>query len=87
MSLWKWVRTSRQSELIVVLGEDTAALLGLAFALIAVVLSIITGNPVFDAAGSIGIGILLIIISFFWLIRSKVCSLARVPMMLQRIRF
>ncbi|HNU78112.1 MAG TPA: cation diffusion facilitator family transporter [Prolixibacteraceae bacterium] len=65
MSLWKWVRTSRQSELIVVLGEDTAALLGLAFALIAVVLSIITGNPVFDAAGSIGIGILLIIISFF----------------------
>lgn len=65
MSLWKWVKTSRQSELIVVLGEDTAALMGLSFALIAVVLSIITGNPVFDAMGSIGIGVLLIIISFF----------------------
>ncbi len=71
MSLWKWVKTSRQSELIVVLGEDTAALLGLTFALIAVILSVVTGNPVFDAFGSIGIGILLIIISFFLALKVK----------------
>ncbi len=63
--LWKWVKNTRQSELVVVMGEDIAALLGLTFALIAVVLSIITGNPVYDAFGSIGIGVLLIIISFF----------------------
>lgn len=63
-TLWKWYKNSRRSELIVVLGEDIAALLGLSFALISVVLSIITGNPVFDAIGSIGIGVLLIIISF-----------------------
>ena len=64
-SLWKWFVNSRQSELVVVVGEDVAALLGLSFALIAVVLSIVTGNPVFDAIGSIGIGALLIVISVF----------------------
>ena len=70
-TLWKWVRNSRQSELIIVLGEDTAALLGLSFAIISVVLAVITGNPVFDAVGSIGIGILLIIISFFLAVKVK----------------
>ncbi|MBK8880819.1 MAG: cation diffusion facilitator family transporter [Bacteroidales bacterium] len=64
-SLWTWVKNSRQSELIVVLGEDVAALLGLLFALISVVLAMITGNPLFDALGSIGIGVLLILVSFF----------------------
>ena len=63
-TLRQWYKNSRQSELIVVLGEDTAALLGLSFALISVILSIVTGNPVFDAIGSIGIGVLLVIISF-----------------------
>jgi cation diffusion facilitator family transporter len=70
-TLLKWVKNSRKSELIVVLGEDTAALLGLSFALISIVLSIITGNPVFDAFGSIGIGILLIIISIFLALKVK----------------
>jgi len=71
VSLWTWFKNSRQSELIVVLGEDIAALLGLSFALIAVVLAIVTGNPVFDAIGSIGIGVLLIIISMFLAIKVK----------------
>ncbi len=70
-SLWKWFLNSRQSELVVVLGEDTAALLGLAFALIAVVLSMVTGNPLFDALGSIGIGILLVVISIFLAVKIK----------------
>jgi len=69
--LLKWVKNTRQSELIVVMGEDIAALLGLSFALIAVVLSIVTGNPVYDAFGSIGIGILLILVSFFLAIKVK----------------
>jgi len=71
VTLWKWIKNSRQSELIVVLGEDIAALLGLSFALISIVLSIITGNPVFDAFGSIGIGVLLVIISFFLAVKVK----------------
>jgi divalent metal cation (Fe/Co/Zn/Cd) transporter len=71
VSLWTWVKNSRQSELIVVLGEDIAALLGLSFALIAIVLAIVTGNPVFDAIGSIGIGVLLILVSIFLAIKVK----------------
>ncbi len=64
-SLWKWTINSRKSELVVVLGEDIAALFGLSFALCSVVLSMITGNPVFDAIGSIGIGVLLVFVSVF----------------------
>lgn len=60
LGLWPWFRQTRQSALIVVLGEDIAALAGLLFALIAIGLTILTGNPVFDAAGSIAIGLLLV---------------------------
>lgn len=70
-SLWNWFKTSRQSELVVVLGEDIAALLGLVFAMVSVILSMVTGNPIFDAVGSIGIGILLVIISFFLAVKIK----------------
>jgi len=70
-SLWKWFRNSRQSELVVVMGEDVAALLGLAFALMSVVLSMITGNPIYDAIGSIGIGVLLVVISMFMAVKIK----------------
>jgi cation diffusion facilitator family transporter len=69
--LWKWVRQSRQSELLVVLGEDTAALFGLSFAIISVLMSMVTGNPLFDALGSIGIGVLLILVSAFIGIKVK----------------
>lgn len=62
-SLRTWFRETRQSELLVVFGEDVAALLGLAFALLAVGLVILTGNPLFDALGSIIIGLLLIIVA------------------------
>lgn len=72
-SLWSWIKNTRQSELVVVLGEDIAALFGLAFALLSVILSVVTGNPVYDAIGSIGIGVLLVIVSFF--LATKVKSL------------
>ena len=70
-SLWQWFKNSRQSELVVVFGEDVAALLGLVFALISVSLAVITGNPIFDAIGSIGIGVLLIFISIFLAVKIK----------------
>ena len=62
-SLWRWFRTSRQSELIVIFGEDLAALLGLTAALAAVLLTVYTGNPLWDALGSCAIGLLLIVIA------------------------
>jgi cation diffusion facilitator family transporter len=61
--LTEWFRETRQSDLLVVFGEDLAALLGLTFALIAVVLTILTGDPAYDAMGSIFIGVLLVIIA------------------------
>ncbi|MBN1115583.1 MAG: cation diffusion facilitator family transporter [Bacteroidales bacterium] len=64
-NLWQWAKDSRQSELIVILGEDLAAITGLIFALLSIILAVVTGNMVFDAIGSIGIGILLVIVSFF----------------------
>ena len=70
-SLLTWVKNTRKSELIVVLGEDVAALFGLSFALISIVLSIVTGNPVYDAFGSVGIGALLIVVSLFLAIKVK----------------
>ncbi len=62
-TLWQWFRSSRQSELLVVLGEDIAALGGLVLALAFIVLSMITGNPMWDAVGSITIGVLLVVVA------------------------
>lgn len=62
-TLWRWFRESRQSELVVILGEDIAALLGLAFALAAIVATMITGNLLWDAVGSMSIGALLIVVA------------------------
>ena len=63
MSLWKFFHVSRNSDLIIVLGEDIAALAGLALALIAILLALATGNPMFDALGSMAVGILLIFVA------------------------
>jgi cation diffusion facilitator family transporter len=63
-TLRQWFKETRQSDLLVVFGEDLAALLGLGFALIAIILTIITGNPAYDAMGSISIGVLLVVIAF-----------------------
>ncbi|MDR6381641.1 cation diffusion facilitator family transporter [Paraburkholderia caribensis] len=62
-SMWRWFRETRESELLVVTGEDVAALLGLAIAFVAVLMTMITGNPEFDAWGSIGVGVLLMVIA------------------------
>jgi cation diffusion facilitator family transporter len=70
-SLWRWFRESRQSELLVIFGEDLAALLGLAFALAAVLLTIATGNPLFDAIGTLAIGVLLVVVAVFIAVEVK----------------
>jgi len=72
-SFYRWFRETRQSELMVIFGEDIAALAGLVFALLAIGLTMITGNPVYDAMGSIGIGVLLLIIA--WMVGIEVKDL------------
>jgi cation diffusion facilitator family transporter len=62
-NLLGWFRTSRQSELLVVVGEDIAALIGLVLALAAVLATMLTSNPLFDALGTIAIGVVLILVA------------------------
>ena len=66
-----WIRRSKQPELPVVLLEDSGALVGLAFALAGVVLAHVTGEPRWDAAGSIAIGVLLVVIAIVLAIEMK----------------
>jgi len=70
-NLPRWFRESRTSALIVVFGEDIAALAGLVLALAAVSAAVITGNPDWDAYGTIMIGVLLIVIAFFIAVEIK----------------
>jgi cation diffusion facilitator family transporter len=54
-----FIRTSKSPELPVVLLEDAGALAGLAFALIAVIIAVVTHNGIWDGLGSLVIGLLL----------------------------
>ena len=67
----EWLKETRQSELVVVLGEDIAALLGLCLALIFISLAALTGNPMYDALGSACIGVVLIVVSVFLTLRVR----------------
>ncbi|HEX7932259.1 MAG TPA: cation transporter [Paraburkholderia sp.] len=62
-SMWRWFRETRESDLLVVAGEDIAALAGLAMAFAAVLLTLVTGNSLYDACGSIAVGVLLMMIA------------------------
>ncbi|WP_395638165.1 cation diffusion facilitator family transporter [Pseudolysinimonas sp.] len=59
-SLFAFIRHAKQPELPVILLEDIAALTGLAFAFVGVSLSLLTGDVIWDAIGTIAIGVLLI---------------------------
>ena len=59
----KWFRETRHSELMVIAGEDIAALAGLVLAFAAVAATAVTGNPLWDALGSIAVGVLLMVIA------------------------
>ena len=80
-SFWRWFRETRQSELMVVAGEDIAALGGLVLAFAAVLLSMVTGNPLFDALGSIGVGVLLVIVAvtIIWEIKGMIVGESAEP--------
>jgi len=62
-SLWQWFKQTHSSELMVVTGEDIAALLGLVIAMMTLGLAVLTGNTSYDAIGSMLIGVLLIVVA------------------------
>lgn len=67
----QFVRHAKQPELPVVLLEDVAALLGLVFALCGVGLTIITGDAMWDAIGTLCIGVLLVLVAIILGIETK----------------
>jgi cation diffusion facilitator family transporter len=71
MSYWRFIRTSKHPELPVVLLEDVGAEIGLMLALFGVALTKVTGNARWDALGSVGIGVLLMVIAVILAIRMK----------------
>ena len=62
-SWWSFIRTTKKPELAVVLLEDTAAEFGLSFAFVGVGLAALTGDPLFDALGTLAIGALLAVVA------------------------
>lgn len=71
VSWTKFIRNARAPELPVILLEDFAALTGLVLALIGVVLTLATGNGIFDGLGSMAIGALLVCVAIFLAIEMK----------------
>jgi len=61
----RYLRDTKDSDLIVVFGENAAASLGLVLASAALLAAHFTGNPKWDAIGSIGIGIVLVAVAVF----------------------
>ncbi|MGC4894761.1 cation diffusion facilitator family transporter [Micromonospora sp. DT31] len=67
----RFIRRAKAPELPVVLLEDLGALVGLVFALFGVSMTLITGNGMWDAAGTAMIGVLLVIIAIVLAIETK----------------
>lgn len=80
-TLRQWLATTRNAELTVVFGEDIAAIVGLVLAFVFLGLATITGDPTWDAAGSICIGVVLIVVSIFvgWRIRALLVGRSAEP--------
>jgi cation diffusion facilitator family transporter len=70
-SWWQFIRQAKVPELPIVLLEDTGALFGLVFALLGVVLSEATGNPVWDGIATVAIGVLLGLIAVILIVEMK----------------
>jgi cation diffusion facilitator family transporter len=70
-SWWGFIRHAKVPELPVVVLEDVGALVGLVLALLGVALGAATDDPHWDAVGSLGIGILLVVIAIVLVVEMK----------------
>jgi len=64
-TLYSEFKNSKDTSILTVVVEDTAALIGIGIAFVGIMLTDITGNTVYDAISSIIIGILLMSFAFF----------------------
>ncbi|MFZ6003687.1 MAG: cation diffusion facilitator family transporter [Actinomycetota bacterium] len=68
---WQFIRRSKNPELPVVVLEDLGALVGLVLALVAVVTTLVTDDPLWDGIGTVSIGVLLSIIAVILAVEMK----------------
>ena len=61
----RYLRETKDSDLVVVFGENAAAVIGLVFALAAIVLAKETGDGRWDGVGSLAIGLVLVGVALF----------------------
>lgn len=78
-SLWAWFRKTTSADLLVVFTEDLAALIGLLIAATCIATAWATGNPNWDAYGSILVGVLLITVAIFLAIEIKSLIIGEAP--------
>ena len=78
-SLWAWFKKTTEAELLVIFTEDLAALLGLVFALACVSIAWATGNPLWDAIGSIMVGVLLVCVALLLSVEIKSLIIGEAP--------
>jgi cation diffusion facilitator family transporter len=70
-SLIRYLKETKDSDLVVIFGEDSAAVLGLALALIAVAIAWITNDSMWDSIGTLAIGTVLIAVAIFLAVEVK----------------
>jgi len=78
-SLWQWFKRTTSAELLVVFTEDLAALLGLVVATLALLLTWATGNAIWDAAGSIVVGVILVAVAILLSIEIRSLMIGETP--------
>jgi cation diffusion facilitator family transporter len=62
---FRYLRDTTDSDLVVIFGENSAAVLGLVLAILAILLAEVTGDGRWDAAGSVAIGLVLVAVALF----------------------
>lgn len=65
VGLIRYLRDTKDSDLVVLFGENSAAVLGLAVALASIGLAVATGDPRWDGIGSLLIGLVLVAVAVF----------------------
>ena len=70
-SIWQEIRQTKDATTLVILLENTGALVGLVLAAIGLGLSLVTGNPVWDGLASVMIGVVLAVLALLLIHEAK----------------
>jgi cation diffusion facilitator family transporter len=68
---FRYLRETKDSDLVVIFGENSAAVIGLALAMCALLMSWVTQDGRWDAGGSLAIGVVLVGVAVFLAIEVK----------------